>query len=196
MKVIGITGGIGAGKSQVTEYLGRHWGARTIMADLVAHKMMEPAAQGYYQVIEYFGTIILNGDMTINREKLSKIVFADEKKLKKLNSIIHPLVKEYIGKEIIREKEENKVELIVIEAALLIEDHYEVLCDEFWYIYADEAIRRERLKDSRGYTDEKIDDIFRKQNSDENFRKHCQVIIDNSNTLEETYKQINKYCRG
>lgn len=196
MKVIGITGGVGAGKSQVTEYFGKHYGARTIIADIVAHKMMEPGSRGYYQVIEYFGSNILNGDMTINRGKLSEVVFVSRKKLEKLNGIIHPLVKEYIGMEIAREKKEKKVNLVVIEAALLIEDHYEVLCDELWYVYADEAVRRERLKASRGYTDERIDEILKNQSSDQVFRKHCKVVIDNSRTLEETYKQINQYCGG
>lgn len=196
MKVIGITGGVGSGKTQVMEYIAKKYKARSIIADLVGHKVIEPGNRGYYETVEYFGSQILNGDTTIDRQKLAKIVFKSREKLEKLNSIIHPLVKEYIANEIEREKKEKNVDLIVIEAALLIEDHYEVLCDELWYIYANEKVRRERLKASRRYTDEKIDHILSNQGSEDFFRDHCQVVIDNSGTLLETYSQIDKYCRG
>lgn len=78
----------------------------------------------------------------------------------------------------------------MIEAALLIEDHYEEICDELWYIYAEPQVRRERLRASRGYSDEKISAIFASQLSDEEFRKHCQAVIDNSGCIEEAYKEI------
>ncbi|HBA63793.1 MAG TPA: dephospho-CoA kinase, partial [Lachnospiraceae bacterium] len=76
------------------------------------------------------------------------------------------------------------------EAALLIEDKYDEICDELWYIYAGEEIRRERLKKSRGYSDEKIDSIFASQLSEEVFRSHCDVIIDNSGVFSQTKEQI------
>lgn len=196
MKVIGITGGVGSGKTGVSEYIGKTYKARVMIADVVAHKVMEPGNRGYYEIVEYFGSQILDGDMTINRQKLSAVVFVNRGKLEKLNSIVHPLVKEYISEEIDREKKERKVDFIVIEAALLIEDHYETLCDELWYVYAHESVRKERLKASRGYTEEKINNIMNNQGTEAFFRDHCQVVIDNSGSLEETYIQIDRHVGG
>ena len=79
-----------------------------------------------------------------------------------------------------------------LEAALLIEDHYDEICDEIWYIYTSEEVRRKRLKESRGYTDEYITNIIRKQLSEEVFREKCHVVIDNSRSVEETREQIDK----
>lgn len=190
MKVIGITGGVGSGKSTILSYIGSAYGARVIQADQVGHLMMHPGQKCYYQIVEAFGSSILNGDSTINREKLSRIVFSEPEKLEKLNGIIHPGVKEYIVREIHREESYGCIPLIVVEAALLIEDHYHAICDELWYIYASEAVRRKRLIRSRNYTDEKIDGILSNQLSDEEYRTHCEVVIDNSGEQQETRSQV------
>ena len=93
----------------------------------------------------------------------------------------------------IKEARQKGFAFFFIEAALLIEDHYDKIVDELWYIYADEDIRRKRLKESRGYSDEKIDGIFDSQSSDDTFRKHCSVVIDNSGSIKETREQIKQY---
>ena len=79
-----------------------------------------------------------------------------------------------------------------MEAALLIEDHYDVICDELWYIHTDEQVRAERLKESRGYDDEKIESIMANQKSPEEFKKACQVVIDNSGCFVCTQEQIDR----
>ena len=79
-----------------------------------------------------------------------------------------------------------------VEAALLIEDHYDEICDELWYIYADERVRRARLKSDRNYTDERIDGIMENQLSEEEFSEACDFEIDNSGEFEETKKQIDQ----
>ena len=192
MQVIGITGGVGAGKSAILNILQEQYNARVIQADKVGHLVMEPGREAYEKVLLAFGTRILCPDGRINREILGQIVFADQEKREELNHIIHPTVKSWIYQEIQRESREGSYGLLVIEAALLIEDHYEELCEEFWYIYTDEKVRRERLKRSRGYTDEKITAIFESQLSETAFREHCQVVIDNNGSLEDTYGQIQK----
>ena len=101
MKVIGITGGVGAGKSAILKYLKEKHGAMVIEADKVGHLLMEPGGACYYSIVEKFGSSILNGDQTINRSKLGKIVFADESLLSELNKIIHPRVKSHIVSEIL-----------------------------------------------------------------------------------------------
>lgn len=192
MKVIGITGGVGAGKSEILKYLKEKHGAVVIEADKVGHLLMEPGGACYYSIVEKFGSSILNGDQTINRGKLGKIVFADEGLLAELNKIIHPRVKSHIVSEIAKERAYHRTKYFVVEAALLIEDHYDVICDEMWYIHTDASVRAERLKETRGYDDEKITSICANQKSPEEFRSACQVVIDNSGDLAGTQKQIDK----
>ena len=192
MKVIGITGGVGAGKSEILKYLKEKYGAIVIEADKVGHLLMEPGGACYYSIVEKFGSSVLNGDQTINRGKLGKIVFADEGLLAELNKIIHPRVKSHIVSEIAKERAYHITNYFVVEAALLIEDHYDVICDEMWYIHTDASVRAERLKETRGYDDEKIASICANQKSPEEFRSACQVVIDNSGDLAGTQKQIDE----
>lgn len=103
---------------------------------------------------------------------------------------MHPAIKNWIRREIEKERQQGACALFVVEAALLIEDHYEELCEEFWYIYTEPEIRRARLKESRGYSDEKIDAIFRKQCTDAEFRTHCAQVIDNNSTKEAVYERV------
>lgn len=195
MKVIGVTGEVGSGKSVVLTILREQYGAETIFADLVAHDLMEPGAKSYQQIVSVFGTEILNQDQTINRQKLGAIVFADEEKLKQLNAITHPNVKEEIRKRIKKIRAKKKASAIILEAALLIESGYEDIYDELWYIYVDRNTRYQRLYEGRGYSKEQTDAIIGNQLSEEVFRAHAQVIIDNSHSIEETEAQIQKYFR-
>lgn len=194
MKMIGITGGVGSGKSRVLSFLEETYDAVVCQADQVAWKLQEPGEKCYQEIVEHFGTGILNEDGTINRKALGKIVFGDEAQLLVLNAIMHPAVKNEIRNQIQKEAEKN-VNLFVLEAALLIEEHYDEICDELWYIYTDEEVRRQRLKESRQYSDEKIDAIMASQLSEEVFRTACQRVIENSGTFEETCAQINDAIR-
>ena len=192
MKVIGITGGVGAGKSEILNYLKVNHKAKVVEADKVGHMLMEPGGACYYSIVEKFGSSILNGDQTINRAKLSKIVFADASLLEALNKIIHPRVKAHIVSEIAKERAYHRTNLFVVEAALLLEDHYDVICDEIWYIDASMDARIKRLKETRGYDDEKIAGIMANQKSPEEFQSACQAVIDNSGSLIETFTQIER----
>lgn len=196
MKVIGITGGVGAGKSTILHYIKNNYNAKIIMADEVAKDLEEPGNECYLKIVELLGTGILASDNTIDKNSLAKIIFEEPLKRTKLNEIIHPLVKKNIVRAVNTEKELKEIDYIIIEAALLIEDNYSVICDEMWYIYAEENNRRERLKNTRGYTDEKIDAIFKSQLSDIEFRRNCQVIIDNNLSTDDTFRQIDKAMIG
>ncbi len=193
MKVLGITGGVGAGKSTVLDYIQKMYGARVIQCDQVGHMVQEPGQSCYYRIVEAFGTGILNGDQTISREKLAAAVFDDYDALKKLNHIVHPSVKEYIIKEIEQERVRGRVPFVVVEAALLLEDRYDRICDEIWYIYADEKTRSVRLRATRGYSDDKIRKIMGNQMKESGYRARCSVVIDNSGTIvENAYEQIDR----
>lgn len=192
MKLIGITGGVGAGKSQILSYIKEKCSCRILLADEAAHKVKEPGQPCYEKLIGLLGTDILREDGQIDKGRMAAAIFADGDLLIRVNEIIHPAVKRYILSEIDRERSAGRAEAFFVEAALLIEDGYEQLLDELWYIYADSDVRRQRLKDSRGYTEEKIDQIFSSQLSEEEFRDHCKVVIDNSGSLSDTYMQIDQ----
>ncbi len=194
MKVIGVTGGVGAGKSTVLRYLEERYRARVIQADQTGHEVMEPEEEAYGRVVAEFGGQILSADGRIDRGVLSGIVFADGEKLKKLNAIVHPAVKKEILKRIAQAAAENEA-YTVVEAALFFEEKYDAFCDETWYIYTNEAERRRRLKRSRGYSDERIDQIVRNQKSHEELLKRCDCVIDNNGTAEDTCRQIDKRMR-
>lgn len=98
--------------------------------------------------------------------------------------------KKYLADRLAEAKNKGDVELFFVEAALLIESGYEHIVDEMWYIYAREDVRRRRLSESRGYTPEKIEKIIASQLSEEEFRQHCDFVIDNSDSLEDSYRQI------
>lgn len=189
MRIIGITGGVGAGKSTVLNYLENMCGAFVIQADKVGHKVMEPNELCYQPLIEMFGERILDDGKKIDRKAVSDIVFHDEILLKKLNALIHPAVKQYILKKIAEEKELGR-SLFIVEAALLFEDHYEEFCDEVWYIHTDKEIRIQRLMSSRDYTREKALSIIENQASEEFFRTHADKVIENNENPEQTYARI------
>lgn len=189
MRIIGITGGVGSGKSRILSFLETTYNAVICKADEVAWSLQEQGQVVYQNIVSHFGTDILKEDGSINRTALGAIVFADAKELQILNQITHPAVKAAIQQQI-QAEEKKGTELFVLEAALLLEDDYDEICDELWYIYTNEQIRRQRLKESRQYSDTKIDDMFASQPSETMYRAGCQKVLDNSGTFEETCAQI------
>ena len=195
MRIIGITGGVGAGKSLILNYLEEKYQAYVLFADRIANELKLPGCECYQPLVSLLGQEICQKDGTIDNVKMAKKIFADHELLIKINGIIHPAVKAYICKQIEEKEKQGDVKLFFIEAALLIEDHYDEICDEMWYIYADIETRSQRLRSSRGYTEERIHGIISKQLSDETFRNVCQHVIDNSGRAEETYIQIDEKLR-
>ena len=192
MKIIGITGGVGSGKSEILSILEDDYHAKIIQSDHVAHELMAPGAKSYDAIVEAFGDEILNKDHTINRQALGEIVFHDKGKLSLLNSITHKNVDEEILERIDRFQKEEPEGLIGVESALLVGADYEKKFDQLWYIYTREKVRYERLKASRGYSDEKIAQMIAKQQSEEEFKSMASHVIDNSGDLKDTKAQIIK----
>lgn len=189
MRVIGVTGGVGAGKSEILNFIADNWNATVVEADEVGYLVTQPGKPCYAPIVELFGPGVLGEDGALNRDMMAEKVFDDKELLGKLNAIVHPEVKKYIKKKIAEERA-NETDYFIVEAALLIEDKYDEICDELWYIYADEETRTERLMRNRGYSEEKIRDIFSNQLSEEEFSSHCDFEIDNSDDFEETKNQI------
>lgn len=195
--IIGVTGGVGSGKSTVLEILKEKYGAHIIMADDVAKELMEPGGASYEAVVKAFGEEILadSPERRIDRKKLAAIVFGDEDKRELLNSLTHPQVKEEILKQFQKIYQKEPDALIVLEAALLIEGGYREILDCLWAVLADREVRIQRLMESRSYTREKALSIMESQLSDAEFRAHADYVIDNSGSLENTAEQIAKILR-
>lgn len=191
MKIIGITGGVGAGKTQILEYLNNKYGATICQTDSVGKKLQKKGTKCFEEIVECFGTRILDEKGELDREKLGSIVFTDNDRLAKLNAIVHPAVWEEVEKKVAKEKRKN-TNLFIIESALLIESHYDQMCDEVWYVHVDAETRKKRLVFARGYDPRKVDDIIAAQLPKEEFMKHCDRVIDNSNIFEETQMQLDR----
>lgn len=197
MKFIGITGGVGAGKSEVLAYLKKQPDTRVMLADEIAHQLMEPGTDCYETIREQFAAEnIFLPEGGFDREKLAALIFSEEEKRKRLNAIVHPAVKEYVVSEVKAEREKGTLQFLFLEAALLIEDHYDEICDELWYIDTKEEIRKQRLMASRGYSEEKVRRIFASQLKEELYYSHCKVVIDNNGTVEETLARIERACKN
>ena len=211
MLILGLTGGIGCGKTAVLTILKEEYDAYIIEADRLAHELMEPGKTVYQGIVDAFGMEVLmdtdidisapaegdavtdNGQSTVNRsidrKKLGDIVFHDKDKLALLNSISHPLVKEEILRRIEEQKDAGK-KLFVIEAALLIQDGYKSICDKMCYVYADLDVRISRLCEYRGFTKEREQAVIDSQESEAFYLEACDYKIDNSGSIENTKKDL------
>ncbi len=246
MKTIGITGGVGCGKSRVLDYIEENYRACVLKADELAQELKLPGQPCYDALIELLGDEVLETAGTdtaetagtdavgtagtdtiettgqtapgsnripaansgnnpkpttsprehdrrpIDNRKMAQKIFSDPQILQQVNAIMHPAVKTEILKRIKTSAASGRYDLFILEAALLIEEGYMEIVDRMWYIYADEDTRRSRLKESRGYSDDKIDSIMKSQLTEDEFRKNCQIVIDNSGDWEQTQMQIQK----
>lgn len=190
MKVYGITGGAGTGKSEVIKMLQENFGGCVIMSDEVARELMQKGNISYQLIVEYFGRDILMDDGKIDRKKLADHVFNNKEALEKLNSMTHPYVKDEIRKLIAEAEASGECRFVALESAILLECGYEDICDEFWYVYTKPEIRRQRMKETRNYSDEKVDSVMRNQQPDEVFFKQCSFVIKNNTTLSDVYAQL------
>ena len=181
---IGLTGGIGSGKSAASKILAE-LGAPAIDADKVGHEIYQPGTSAYRELIESFGDRILAPDGTIDRRKLGPIVFADPAALKRLNAIVHPKMFTRMGEMVAAMRRGGEKRPIVIEAAILIEANWQPLFDEIWLVTASREQVIERVERDRGLKPEQAEARIRAQLSDDERRRHATSVIRNDGTLEE-----------
>lgn len=189
MRFIGITGGVGAGKTEILKYIGQHYKCEIYLADDIGHKVKEPGTEGYQALVELLGRDILRADGQIDKPSMAAKILRIPHCWKSKSDHSSGGEK-YLADRLAEARAKGDVELFFVEAALLIENGFGEVVDEMWYIYAREEVRRKRLSVSRGYTPEKIDRIMSSQLSENEFRKHCDFVIDNSDSLENSYRQI------
>lgn len=190
--VIGITGGIGTGKSTVLKLLKDRYFFHIFESDKMGHEVMKPGTKVHDEIVKYFGYEILKPDEFIDREKLGEIVFNNQEKLEYLNSLIHPAVIKEISDRIERIKNIEENANFVVESAILFETGFDSICDKVWYVYADNDTRRKRLKEERGMSDERIEKIINQQLNEEEFKEKADVVLDNSNSFDDTFIMIQK----
>ncbi|QDP40832.1 dephospho-CoA kinase [Radiobacillus deserti] len=187
---IGLTGGIASGKSTVSNML-REKGIPIVDADRIARQVVEPGEEAYQNVVEAFGTDILQQDKTLDRKKLGNIVFQDEEKRNILNSIVHPAVR----KQMLVEKDQylnQGYKAVVLDIPLLFESHLTELVDHTIVVYVDETTQLERLKERNKLTDEEAMQRIQAQLPLQKKVDMADAVIDNNGTIETTREQVNR----
>jgi dephospho-CoA kinase len=187
-RVIGLTGGIGSGKSTVSRFLAE-LGAAVIDADKIGHEVYRPDTDTWRELVKTFGRGILAADNTIDRKKLGAIVFSNEEELKRINAIIHPQITEIIKKQL-DDYRRKEAKVIVLDAPVLLEAHAKNLVDEVWVVVADEENVIKRAVARTGLREEQIRDRIRAQMSKTERIKNAQVIIYNDGTPEDLRGKI------
>jgi dephospho-CoA kinase len=184
MLTIGLTGGIGSGKSTVAQILGE-FGAPVLDADKVAHTTYAPGASAYDAVIAAFGSEIMAADRTIDRKKLGAIVFNNPERLNKLTSIVWPATREAIRRSVTDLRASGAKLPIVVEAAILIEANWQSLFDEIWLVRAPREKVIARIESQRGLKPSETVARIRAQLSDEERAKHSTLTIENNGSIED-----------
>jgi dephospho-CoA kinase len=190
MKIIGLTGGIGRGKSTVAGYL-RELGATVIDLDKVGHEVLKSRGSTFKKVVEEFGGNILDARGEIDRARLAEIVFKDHKALGRLNRIVHPAIDEVI-KESIEAYRQQGVKVVVLESAAMLEAGKTWQTDEIWVTTAPEATVLHRLRERSGYSEEESRARILSQLPDKERIKQADVVIDTDGTLGEVKAKVKK----
>ena len=195
MKTIGLTGGIGSGKSAVSAILGE-LGAWVIDADKVGHDIYRPDMEAWRQVVAAFGAEILAADRSIDRKKLGGIVFGSDEALARLNAIVHPLMFDEIGRRIAAKRTAGFRRPIVVEAAVLVEANWLPLTDVVWVVETPHSAVVARVAAQRGLPARDIEARIASQLSDAERRRHADLVIRNAGSLEALRRQVETAWHG
>lgn len=194
MFVLGVTGGIGSGKSEVTGYFRDHLDASVCQADSIGAELQKKDGPAYAPIVRAFGEDVLCEDGTLDRKKLASIVFNDPEQLEILDDIVHPLVEKNIQNMMAKSRTEGK-KIFVVESAILIEVGYKQFCDEVWFVKAPETTRIKRLAETRNMTEKQALAVISRQMSDAEYEKNCDYTIKNNADLETLFRRIEKRLR-
>ena len=187
-RVIGLTGGIGSGKSTASQYLAE-LGAVIIDADRIGQEAYRPNTKTWRELIKTFGNRILAADNTIDRKKLGAIVFGKREELARLNAVIHPQITRVIKKEIENCRRQG-ISVIVLDAPVLFEADAKSLVNEVWVVVSNEENVIKRAMSRTGLPEEQIRARIRSQMANEERIKRAQVVIHNDGTVEELREKV------
>ena len=194
MIVIGLTGGIGSGKSEVSRML-KEFGAEIIDADRVGHEAYLPNTETYDKVVAEFGDDILQTDGAIDRKKLGARIFVEPEARERLNAIVHPRMYAMVEERIQRLREQSAT-AVVLDAAILIEAGWDSLVDEVWVVAAPEEMVVQRIGQRNGLPAEQVRQRIRAQITSEERARHAAVVIDNNEGLDELSAQVQEVWTG
>ncbi len=188
MKIIGITGGIGSGKSTVANIL-QNFGAKVIDADRISREVTEKGQPALKEIVDYFGEEVLNKDGDLDRKKLGEIVFKDDEKLKILNDITHKYIIERIRQYLDKCKAEN-VRVVVLDVPLPVKHGFLDIVDEVWVVVAKKETRVKRIIERNGFSYKEAISRINAQQSDEDYLKIADEVIQNDGTTEDLVKYV------
>lgn len=190
MKVIGVVGGIGSGKSTVVTLITETIKGYIINADHIGHEILRKGNGAYYPLLESFGKEILGEDGEVNRKKLGQIVFSDAKKLQQLNYITHPLIYQAVKNQISAISKTNLYDYIIVDAALLIEIKLIELVDEVWGVYAPLEVQINRIMQRDGFSYTEALKRIESQMAWDKIKPFVDIEINNSGDIKKTKEQI------
>ena len=193
-KVIGVLGGVGSGKSEAVKYLESKYKAYVLKADDLAHRLYKKGQPGYKAIIRICGKSVLDEDRQINRSKLAVLLYQNLWLLSEVNKSIHPMVYRKTMDLITEYKRRHKKGLIVYEAAIIPNNTVKFI-DEYWYVYTPREIRVKRLKDTRGYTDDRIKEIMKNQPTEADYRAVADEVLVNDGNLAKMKEQIDEIIK-
>lgn len=185
---LGLTGGIASGKSTADDFFKKK-NIPIIDSDLIAHQIMKVGQAGYQAVVDYFGSKILNDNQAINRHKLGEIVFNDKAKLKKLNSLTHPLVHQEIKRQM-EQYRLNQEKLVVIDVPLLFESGFESLCDGVLVISISPELQLKRLMKRNNFTEKEALVRINNQMPLSEKEKRATYVVANTGTINDLEKRL------
>ncbi|WP_415929483.1 dephospho-CoA kinase [Zhenpiania hominis] len=188
MRVIGLTGGIGTGKSTASEYL-RKQGFSIIDADRISREIVEPGTLLLKELEKNFGSGIIKDDGTLDRKALAAIVFSDKEKKSRLDGLMHGHILDEIERKI-SESQSGEGRGIIVDAPLLFETGLEKKCDQVWLITADETLRILRVCERDGMDPEEVRARIQNQMADEEKKERAHRIVDNSGSKEALLAQL------
>ena len=192
--VIGLTGGIGSGKSTVADMLAA-LGARVIDADRIGHEVYHPGTEGHASVVRAFGPGIIAADGTIDRRALGAIVFREPEALARLNALVHPLIAAEIQRRLAAVRADPGTPPIVIEAAIVIEAGWRFF-DRIWAVTAPREAAIARVMAERGLSREEVERRMAVQTTDEERRRVADLVIDNDGTRDELRLRVEAAWRS
>jgi len=190
MVVIGVTGGVGTGKSTVAKMF-RELGAVVLDADAMAHQLMEPKRLCWRRVVDSFGEEILNEDQSINRRRLAEIVFRDAQRRRELEAIIHPQVLREIKQRLHRLGRSRRVRAVVLDVPLLVEVDAQGMADALVVVTAPRDVQSQRLAHRYGDSEEANARIAAQMELSAKAAL-ADVVVDNAGTLDATRTQVKR----
>jgi len=188
MKIIGLTGGIGSGKSTAARFLAE-LGAEVVDLDKVGNEALKKSKKAYKRALEEFGETILDKNGEIDRAKLGKIVFRDHESLNRLNNIVHPEIDKTVAEKT-KECRRQGLKVLVLEAAAMLEAERTWQVDEIWVTIAPEKAALERLKQRPGYNEADAKARINSQMTNEERIKRAKVVINNDGTLHQLKSHV------